>query len=93
MLTLQQIIVFLFRVIFYDKNNNFGFEQVKPDDVIETPPPTNYKDINSSSPCPTFTENHFKVFINKYDTTEAKALKLYKSGFMKYIRYSSTGVF
>ena len=56
--TIYPILAFVFRLIFYDSNNNFGYQKIVQDDVIETPAPANYKDINSSSPSPAFTEAH-----------------------------------
>ena len=37
--TIYPVLAFVFRLIFYDSNNNFGYQKIVQDDVIETPAP------------------------------------------------------
>ena len=90
--TIYPVLAFVFRLIFYDSNNNFGYQKIVQDDVIETPASANYKDINSSSPSPAFTEAHLRIFLKKYDKTLDKANEMYKNGFLKYVRFCLEGI-
>lgn len=60
------------RLVFYDKYDNFGHNQVESDDidlekVIVTPSALLYKDLNSSDPVPKLSDVHIDEYLNRYN--------------------------
>lgn len=80
--------------MFYENNNNFGFEQIQMDTRLKTPPNDRYKDINSSSPIPTYTMDHLVHFLLNYDKqVDTNAIEMYTNGLLLFVRYCIEGIY
>ncbi|KAL7301574.1 hypothetical protein TKK_0005590 [Trichogramma kaykai] len=79
------------RLIFYERNGNFGYEAVDKDNRTTTPDVKLYKDINASSSLPNFTKNHLDAFLSDYEATMEKGQHLYENGFLQYLRKYEIG--
>ena len=83
------------RLIYWELNNNFGFEPVDDAeyDSIKTPPSENYKDLNATSHVPALTRKHIEVYLENFDTKISPSSEsMYENGYLRYLRFNLQGI-
>ncbi|KAJ0169711.1 hypothetical protein K1T71_014896 [Dendrolimus kikuchii] len=78
------------RLLAYDRNANFGQEDIDEDEVYSVPGPESFRDINSSSILPQLTKVHIQAFVDRFQA-KMKGRQMYESRFLLTARSTVDG--
>ncbi|KAJ0169389.1 hypothetical protein K1T71_014976 [Dendrolimus kikuchii] len=78
------------RLLTYDRNANFGQEDINEDEVYSVPGPECFRDINSSSILPQLTKVHIQPFVDRFQA-KMKGRQMYESRFLLTARSAVDG--
>jgi hypothetical protein len=82
----------IFRLISYERNQNFGkIETLEPEYTMTLPDATTYADVNSDSKFPKTELSNVQTFLAQHEKSLDKRIKrLYNEQFLRYFRMSLT---